>query len=218
MRPHRFLMLLPLLLFAIPARAQLQWDKPIQRFERSPDDHAIEARYTFRNAGAAPITIKSLRSSCGCTTAKLDRKTYAPGEAGEVVVKFTFGDRKGLYRKTVTVNTDEKTSEPVVLSLLVDIHEPLTIAPALVFWRTGEENLPKSVQIDAESAQHVHIKSVSSTNPRFIATLVAGKAGEHYAVAIAPTDTAQKDAAEVHVLTDFPTDAPRTYTIFARIK
>jgi hypothetical protein len=214
----RLLALLPLLLLGTAAHAQLQWDKPIQRFTRAPEDHAIEARYTFRNAGTTPITIKSLRSSCGCTTAKLDRKTYAPGESGEVVMKFTFGDRRELHRKTVTVTTDEKTTEPMVLNLLVDIHDPLTIAPALVFWRTGEAAAAKSVTIDAEPAQHVRIKSVSSTSPRFTATLQTAQPGEHYTVAITPADTAQKDAAEIRVLTDFPADAPRTYTIFARIK
>src|SRR4051812_24861549 len=101
-------LLLPLLLAcAATAHAEISWDRPEQKFERSPDDKAVEARYTFRNSGTTPVTIKSLRSSCGCTTARLEKKTYAAGETGEVVLRFTFGDRIGLYRKTVTVNTDE---------------------------------------------------------------------------------------------------------------
>ena len=211
-------LVLLLLLWTATARAQLKWERPTQKFERSPEDKAVEARYTFRNAGASTITIKSLRSSCGCTTARLDKKTYAPGESGEVTLRFTFGDRKGLYRKGVTVNTDEKTSEPVVLGLIVNIHEPVTIAPSLVWWRKGDALGTKSVALDVEPGQLVRVTGVTSTNPHFTASLQTTQPGQKYAVAIAPTDTTQKDAAEIKVQTDFPSDAPRAYTIHARIK
>ncbi len=211
--------LLPLLvLCAASAQAQLSWEQPTQRFERSPEDRAVEARYAFRNAGTAPITIKSLRSSCGCTTARLEKKTYAPGEKGEVMLRFSFGDRKGLYRKTVTVNTDEKTGEPLVLNLIVHIHDPLTIEPALVWWRRGETTEGKSAQVEAVAGERVSITSVSSNNPRFTARLVTAQAGQKYAIVVTPADTAAKETAEIKVQTDFPQDAPRAYTIHARVK
>lgn len=214
----RFLLLIPLLFLAPLAHAELKWEKTVQQFQRVPEDKAVEARYAFRNIGTAPLTIKSLRSSCGCTTARLDKKTYAPGEAGEVVLRFTFGDRKGNYLKGVTVTTDEKAAEPVVLKLYVEIHDPLTIAPALVFWRTGEAPAARTVQLNAEASQHVHIKSVTSSNPNFTAALQTVQPGLQFTVAITPTATAQKDGAEITVQTDFPADAPHAYTIFARIK
>ena len=183
-----------------------------------PEDKEIWAHYTFHNNTAAPVTIKSLRSSCGCTTAHLDKKVYAPNESGEVVIRFGFGDRKGLFRKTVTVTTDDKTAEPVVLNLIIHIHDPVTLTPALVYWRTGEAPSAKSVQFTAEPSQKVHVKSVTSSNPRLIAKLETTKPGEEYAISVAPADTAQKESAEISVQTDFPPDAPRVYTIHARIK
>lgn len=178
----------------------------------------MEAQYAFRNAGTAPITIKSLRSSCGCTTARLEKKTYAPGEKGEVTLRFSFGDRMGLYHKAVTVSTDEKSSEPQVLDLIVHIHDPVTFAPALVWWRRGETAGAKSVEVNAAPGERVAITGVSSTNPRFTARLVTAQAGQKYAVVITPTDTAAKEAAEIKVQTDFPADAPRAYTVHARVK
>ncbi len=208
-----------LLLFLAPlAHADLKWDKIVQQFQRVPDDKEIEAHYVFHNAGATPVTIKSLRSSCGCTTAKLEKKTYAPGEQGDVVLHFTFGDRKGNYLKGVTVTTDDKAAEPVVLKLFVEIHDPLTVAPGLVFWRTGEATGAKTVQLTAEPNQRVRIKSVTSSNPHFTATLQTVQPGMQYSVAITPSGTTQKDTADITVQTDFPADAPHTYTIYARIK
>jgi hypothetical protein len=219
MRPIRLsLLALFLFLLGVRAEAQIKWDHPVQEFHRVPEDKEIYAHYTFQNAGTAPVTIKSLRSSCGCTTAHLDKKTYAPGESGEVVVHFVFGDRKGLLRKTVTATTDDKTAEPVVLNLLLNIHDPVTIAPALVYWKTGEPAAAKSVQFSVEPSQHVHIKSVTSSNPRLPAKLETTKAGEQYAISVLPADTTQKESAEISVQTDFPADAPRAYTIHARIK
>src|ERR1700760_2185150 len=149
MRPFRLLPLFVLLLLSagLHAHAQLKWDQRIQEFHRVPDDKEIWAHYTFHNLTANPVTIKSLRSSCGCTTAHLDKKTYAPGESGEVLLHFIFGDRKGFYRKTVTVTTDDKDAQPEVINLLITINDPVTIAPALVFWRTGEANTAKDVQL-----------------------------------------------------------------------
>lgn len=210
--------LVPMLLATTAGFAELKWDKTVQQFQRSPDDKEIAAHFKFRNAGSAPVTIKTLRSSCGCTTAKMDKKTYAPGEQGEVVVIFVFGGRKDVHRKTVTVTTDDKTQEPVVLDLRVDIREALTVSPALVYWKTGEPVAAKTVQLTADPSQPVRIKSVTSSNPRLSATLETIKAGAAYAVAVKPADTAQKESAEISVQTDFPSDAPRAYVIHARIK
>lgn len=207
-----------LLLLSARVFAELKWDNPVQQFERTPQDEGIEVRFSFRNAGAAPVTIKSLRASCGCTTPHLEKKTYAPGESGEVVARFVFGGRKGPQRKTIEVRTDDETAEPVILDLRVNIHDPLTIEPALVWWKRGEPGEAKTVQLTAEAGQPVRIKRVLSSNPRLPATLETIRAGGQYVVSVKPADTTQKESAEIFVLTDFPADAPRTYILQARVK
>ena len=218
MRLRLPLFLVPMLLATTAGFAELKWDKTVQQFQRSPEDREIAAHFPFRNVGSTPVTIKTLRSSCGCTTARLDKKTYAPGEQGEVVMIFVFGGRKDVHRKTVTVTTDDKTQEPVVLDLRVDIREALTVTPALVYWKTGEPVAAKTVQLAADTGQPVRIKSVTSSNPRLPATLETIKPGAAYTVSVKPADTAQKESAEISVQSDFPPDAPRTYIIHARIK
>lgn len=207
-----------LLLLTASGLAQLKWESPVQQFQRTPQDEGIEAFYTFRNVGKVPVTITGLRTSCGCTTPHLEKKTYAPGESGQVAARFVFGNRKGPQRKTIEVRTDEAGAEPVVLDLRVLIHDPLTIEPALVYWKRGEPGEAKTVQLTAEAGQPVRIKSVLSSNPRLPAKLVTVKAGESYVVSVTPTDTAQKETGEIFVLTDFPADAPRTYILQARVK
>ncbi len=212
------LFLLLLLLAGGHLHAQLKWDAPVQEFHRVPDDKEIWAHYAFHNVGTTPVTIKWLKSSCGCTTAHLEKKNYAPGESGEVLLHFIFGDRKGYFHKTVAVTTDDKPNEPVVLNLLITIHDPVTIAPALVFWKTGQPATPQTVQFTVDDSAHVHVKSVSSSNPRLLAKLETTKPGDPSVITVTPADTTQKESAEISVQTDFPVDSPRIYTIHARIK
>ena len=204
-------------LAAAPLRAELVWEKSAQTFHRAPGDGHLETKYVFRNGGKTPVTIRKVRTSCGCTSAKLAKNTFDPGEQGEITVKFTFGDRTGPHRKIIVVDTDEKP-DSAQLSLLVWIHEPLTIAPALVFWKTGEAAAAKTVQLTAEGGTQVRVKSVASSNPRLAAKLETIKAGSEYAVSVTPADTSAKESAEITVETDFPADQPRSYTIHARIK
>ena len=102
-----------ILFLAVPLRAELVWEKAIQNFHRLPSDGPLETKFAFRNGG---------------TSAQLGKDTSAPGENGEISVRFTFGDRKGPNRKIITVITDDKP-EPTELSLQVWIDEPMTIAP-----------------------------------------------------------------------------------------
>ena len=90
-----------LALCALPfsASAELSWKKPIQSFQCTIDDKNVEVHFAFKNTGQTPVTIKDLHTSCGCTTAKLDKKSYAPGESGEVVATYSFRGQTGAHMK-----------------------------------------------------------------------------------------------------------------------
>lgn len=206
------------LLLSAAAQAELQWEHPVQEFQRSPEDKYVEARFAFKNVGKAPVTIRNTRTSCGCTTAKLEKKTYAPGESGTIVAKFDFGSRKGLQRKTVTVYTEGNEEPAAVLDLRVDVQPSFTMSPTLVFWRVGEAPAPKTIQLSAANGRKVGVKSVTSSNPRVQAKLQTEAEGERYTLLVTPAGTDRKETAELKVETDFPADAPHTYTIYARIK
>src|SRR5712675_2151179 len=120
-----------LLAIAAVARGELKFDKPVQEFHRVPEDGHLDAHFTFKNTGTEPVTVHRVKTSCGCTTASLVKNTFAPGETGQIDVKFMFGSRKGPTRKILAVVLDDKSEIP--LDLRVWIHEPLTITPALVY-------------------------------------------------------------------------------------
>ena len=208
--------LLPFLVATTTAFAGLKWDRPVQEFHCVPEDGFVETKFTFTNPGPNPLRIRKIQSSCGCTTARLAKRDFAPGEAGELVAKFTFGGRRGPQRKTILVSTDDGTE--VILDLRVWIHDPLPIKPALVFWKVGDPLEPKSVELTASEGQKIGITSVSSTNPAITASVETIAPGSKYRLQVRPSSTAQKESAQIKIVTDFPAAAPRTYIVHLRIK
>jgi len=198
------------------AHADLVWEKPVQEIHVVPEDKAVIAQFAFKNTGAEPVTIKRVVTSCGCTTAKLGKDTYAPGESGEIDVKFVFGSRRGPQRKLITVTSADK--QVWRLDLRSWIHEPLTVSPALVYWKNGTVPEGKVVKLSAGPGQPINIKSVKSTSPRFKTSLAEVKPGQEYALTVTPADTSETTSAELIIETDTPQTNPRSYKVFARIK
>ncbi|WKN45551.1 DUF1573 domain-containing protein [Tunicatimonas pelagia] len=76
----------------------------------------VEHTFTFTNTGEAPLVIQSTSASCGCTTPSYSREPVAPGETGEVQVKFNSQNRPGVQNKTITITAN---TEPAVTRLFI---------------------------------------------------------------------------------------------------
>ena len=86
---------------------------PVMTFEKSEHDFgtidngaAQETTFKFTNTGTAPLIITNATSSCGCTVPEYPKNTpIAPGESGELLVKFN-GSGMNQVSKTVTVSAN----------------------------------------------------------------------------------------------------------------
>ncbi len=79
----------------------------------------VEHTFKFTNTGDAPLTIVNARSSCGCTVPDWTRTPIAPGEQGELLVKFD-GSGQNQVTKTVTITANtEKGTEHVRIKAFV---------------------------------------------------------------------------------------------------
>ena len=72
-----------------------------------------EFTFTFKNTGNEPMIISNAKGSCGCTVPKWPKEPIAPGETGEINVKFSSKNKKGSQNKTVTLtaNTTPPTTK-----------------------------------------------------------------------------------------------------------
>lgn len=72
--------------------------------------------FVFTNTGSSSLTINKVTSSCGCTIPKKPSAPIAPGEKGEIQVRYDT-NRTGPFRKTITVSSDAKTNAIVALKI-----------------------------------------------------------------------------------------------------
>ncbi|EGV44161.1 DUF1573 domain-containing protein [Bizionia argentinensis JUB59] len=78
--------------------------------------------FEFTNTGDAPLVISNVTSSCGCTVPKKPEGPIAPGETGQISVKYDT-NRVMPIRKTITVlsNADTPTT---ALKIKGDVIDP----------------------------------------------------------------------------------------------
>lgn len=60
--------------------------------------------FEFRNTGDAPLIIKNVQSTCGCTVPTKPNDPIAPGKTGKIEVKYNM--QMGAIRKTITVESN----------------------------------------------------------------------------------------------------------------
>lgn len=76
----------------------------------------VTYEFKFQNAGNAPLYIKNITASCGCTVPTWSKDPIPPGEQGYVKVQFDPKDKPGPFNKTLTVESNSYNS-PVILSV-----------------------------------------------------------------------------------------------------
>jgi len=108
---------------------------PVMSFDRTEHDFGTisqgtpqETVFKFTNTGEAPLIITNATSSCGCTVPQYPRNTpIAPGETGELLVKFN-GSGQNQVTKTVTVTANTaKGTETLRIKAFVN---PANAVPA----------------------------------------------------------------------------------------
>ncbi len=116
-RSLRFLPVALLALLAVGAHAQ-----GVLAFETLEHDFGSVAEgekpthvFTFTNTGDQPVTLTSVRPSCGCTAPSYSTEPVAPGAQGQITVEYNSQGRPGAFNKSISVEADGADPEHVTL-------------------------------------------------------------------------------------------------------
>ena len=201
MRSRSGLVFLLLAVFAVAPRAsaELAWAHKTVELNGDARSPVLEAHFHFTNAGGSPVEIRNVESSCGCTTAALEKRTYQPAESGEIVAKYTVGAHTGLQRKTLLVLTNDGLP-PTTLTLIAHIQEILRVNPTAVTWSHHEAAAPKRISLDLVQDAPFDEISVESSVPGVSAKLVPVTKGRKYNLVVTPeqTDSFLLDKLTIH--------------------
>lgn len=100
---------------------------PVMEFDESEFDFGtldygtnVEHVFKFKNTGDAPLVIVNASSTCGCTVPEYSDKPIAPGDSGQLLVKFN-GTGANEVTKVVTVTANTKNgSEQIRIKAFVN--------------------------------------------------------------------------------------------------
>lgn len=98
------------LLTLVFGQGKFEFNKQVHDFGTFDEGGIMEFEFEFTNTGENPITIESVRASCGCTTPFWTKKPVASGEQGTIKVQYNSKGRPGNFYKTITITSD--ASEP----------------------------------------------------------------------------------------------------------
>lgn len=106
----------------VEARSEALSKLPIMSFDKTEHDFGtinegdvVETVFAFTNTGKSDLTILDARGSCGCTVPEYPKnKVIAPGETGEIKVKFDSSNKPGNQAKTVTLSANTERGREIL--------------------------------------------------------------------------------------------------------
>jgi hypothetical protein len=212
------LVLILWLRLSMPCTAQLRWETRELEFSPAIDQKEVTADFRFQNVGQSEIKITSVNTSCGCTTAALEKNTIAPGEKGEIKATFNVGERVGLQHKNVFVESTDPESPKTSLALKVHIPALAEVRPSSLQWALGKSPSAQAINIKILNDFPVHAVSAISSDPRILARVEQMVPSKEYRIIVEPKGTSEPITATLEIKTDYPSENPKEYTAFVRIK
>lgn len=94
---------------------------PVMEFESKEHDfgtveegEVVEHTFVFTNTGDAPLIVSDASASCGCTVPTYTKEPIAPGDKGEMLVKFNTRGKPNQQMKAVGVVANTKSGKETI--------------------------------------------------------------------------------------------------------
>jgi hypothetical protein len=92
---------------------EFKFEKETIDYGKVAKDSNGEKTFVFTNVGDAPLIIKNVQSSCGCTVPEKPENPIMPGEKGAIKVSYDT-KRSGGFSKAITILSNAKNARKVI--------------------------------------------------------------------------------------------------------
>lgn len=93
------------------SQAVIRFEQKVHDFGNIKEvDGAVSYSFIFVNEGKAPVLIKNVESSCGCTSPEWSKQPVLPGKTGFIKAIFDPNARPSHFDKTITVYSNARPS------------------------------------------------------------------------------------------------------------
>lgn len=83
--------------------AKMVFQETVYRFGRVKEGDIVNHTFDFVNTGKVPLIITNAKSTCGCTIPDWPKNPIAPGEGGQIKVRFDTKNKEGAQAKPITI-------------------------------------------------------------------------------------------------------------------
>lgn len=208
--------------FAAP---ELSVSEPNYNFGTVAQGKKVQHNFVIKNSGDAPLQIKDVSVTCGCTAAKPSSSTVAPGRSAEIQVVFDSTNFTGKVHKGVNIISNAAKAPNFSLSLEGTIIEAVQVNPQqlnLGFLKPGAAK-QATISVTNRDSASVRIVSVSITsNTLLIKSNIKKsvvKPGETAIIelSITPATNARIMSGYLHIQTDSPRRREITVPVYASV-
>ncbi len=142
-----------------------------------------KSEFSFKlvNRYKEEVHIASVRSSCGCTTAKVTKRTLASREEGEIIAVYNTTAFIGNKDAVLTVVFDKPYPAEVQLKVDGFIRSDVVLRPGSLNLGSVRHGAAaeQTIEIDYAGREDWKILDVRTTNPYIEATLEETRRGDH---------------------------------------
>src|SRR5436305_203604 len=138
-----------------------------------PRGPAVQHAFVLRNNTADVLRIASLRVSCGCVVATIDRNIIQPGEETAVIARMDTTRVKGIKTVTIFVHFDQPHNEEARLWVRANGTDDVVLTPdTLAFGQVKRGASPAaSVRVTFQADGKTHVSEVQTESNYVQATL-----------------------------------------------
>ena len=153
-------------------------------FDESRHDFGTVARaakaefeFTFNNPYVEDVHVAGVRSSCGCTSVRVDKPSLKTHEKSAIIATFNTKTFQGQRGATLTVTFDKPFYAEVQLQVSGFIRTDVVLEPGGVQFGAVEQGKPAEtrVAVSYTGRSGWQIAAVKSTNPNMSAEVVETK-------------------------------------------
>lgn len=189
------------------ATGPLVCDQPVYDFGKHDSFSKVEHTFRLRNAADSPVIIERVLTTCGCTAAKLDQKTLAPGESVPLDAEASLRGRKGPFEKHVYVVAKGDTQNKLRLTIKGEVVERVRVVPPTVNLTHAAMDTPTESTVTIESLEEAAKFKVAniSTDSEYLEVNVVASEDEmkhELRVRTKPPLPMGSHPATLHVVTD----------------
>jgi len=103
---------------------RIAFKETVRRWDKVKEGTKLKHDFIFTNVGQAPLVIKRVTTSCGCTAALVSEDHIPPGKEGKISVEFDTRGYFGSVIKQVYVESNDPVEPQKTLEIQAEIEVP----------------------------------------------------------------------------------------------